>query len=170
MVGPQKKPQDFGFKDNDCHLIVNDWSELMTAYDFHGNKLWEIPCLARGQSGDRVYWENSSDTPPGLYKLGTVYRDWESYGDNTPDNQNTRSYGWYTFDMEELEGQERRHNRAGICLHGGGSSCGWPGAWAPHQRLTPTLGCVRIYNQDLRDKILPLITKGTVFVSVYQED
>jgi hypothetical protein len=170
MIGPTRKPQDFGFQDGDSHLIVNDWSELMTAYDYTGKKLWEIPCLARGQYGDRVYQEMNSDTPPGLYKLGTVYRDWETHGDNAPNTGQTRPYGWYTFDMVELEGQEVRFNRAGICLHGGGSACGWPGAWAPHQRLYPTHGCVRLYNQDLRDKILPLYDKGTVFVSVFQED
>jgi L,D-peptidoglycan transpeptidase YkuD (ErfK/YbiS/YcfS/YnhG family) len=35
--------------------------------------------------------------------------------------------------------------------------------------LVPTHGCVRVHNADLRDKIVPLLATGTVFVSVYQE-
>ncbi len=27
MIGPKKKPQDFGFKSGDTHIIVNDISE-----------------------------------------------------------------------------------------------------------------------------------------------
>lgn len=56
------------------------------------------------------------------------------------------AYGWYSFDMEELEGQEAANARAGIMLHGGGSACGWPGAWQPHQALHPTLGYLRLHN------------------------
>jgi hypothetical protein len=33
----------------------------------------------------------------------------------------------------------------------------------------PTLGCIRLHNADLRDRILPLTASGAVFVSVYQE-
>lgn len=51
----------------------------------------------------------------------------------------------------------------------GGSACGWPGAWAPQQKLFPTRGCARLHNVDLRDKVLPLTKAGTVFVSVFQE-
>ena len=76
---------------------------------------------------------------------------------------------WYSFDMEELEGQEVAVGRAGIMLHGGGSACGWPGAWAAQQPLYPTLGCVRLHNADLRDKVLPLYRQGTVYVGVFQE-
>jgi hypothetical protein len=54
-------------------------------------------------------------------------------------------------------------------MHGGGSACGWPGAWAPKQKLFSTHGCVRMYNQDLKDKVLPLTKTGTVYVSVFQE-
>jgi hypothetical protein len=78
-------------------------------------------------------------------------------------------YGWYSFDMEELEGQEVAVGRAGIMLHGGGSACGWPGAWALQQPLHPTLGCVRLHNVDLREKVLPLYRQGTVYVGVFQE-
>ena len=78
MIGPTKKPQDFGFKDGDTHLIVNDITEVMTAYASDGTKLWEIPCLARGQGSDTDWKHPRTDTPPGLYKLGTVYDDYGS--------------------------------------------------------------------------------------------
>lgn len=169
LVGPKKSPRDFGFAPKDSHLVVNDQSETLTAFDFHGNKLFRIPALARGQGGDRVYWENSTDTPPGLYRIGQVYNDVGRVGLNPREDRTLRAYGWLSFDLEELENQERRHNRAGIMLHGGGSACGWPGAWDSRQELHPTLGCVRCHNIDLRDRILPLVRQGRVFVSVYQE-
>jgi len=54
-------------------------------------------------------------------------------------------------------------------IHGGGSACGWPGAWEPKQKLFTTHGCVRCHNIHLKTHILPLIKLGTVYVSVYQE-
>ena len=169
MIGPSKRPQDFGFKKGDSHLIVNDISETMKAFSFEGKLLWEIPCLARGQYSDYEYKIQNSDTPPGLYKVGTIYRDYERVGDKPAFDRTLMSYGWYSFDLIELERQEAKHGRAGIMIHGGGSACGWPGAWAPNQPLFSTHGCVRTKNIDLRDKILPLTRTGTVFVSVYQE-
>jgi hypothetical protein len=74
--------------------------------------------------------------------------------------------------MEGVEGQEgptSKPYRDGIMVHGGGSACGWPGAWAPRQALYPTLGCIRLHNQDLRDRILPLLDLGAVWISVLQE-
>jgi hypothetical protein len=169
MIGPKRKPQEFGFKEGDTHLIVNDISETMKAYDFKGTLLWEIPCLARGQGSDYEFKLTATDTPPGLYKIGAVYRDYERVGANPPYDRTLMAYGWYSFDLEELENQEAKYGRAGIMIHGGGSQNGWPTAWNPKQPLYPTFGCCRVYNIDLRDKILPLTQKGKVFVSVYQE-
>jgi hypothetical protein len=168
MIGPKKKPQDFGFKSGDTHIIVNDISEIAKAFSFDGKLLWEVPALARGQGSDFEYKLRNTDTPPGLYKLGTVYKDYEK--DPTPPYDRTlMSFGWYSFDMVELENQENKYGRVGIMIHGGGSGCGWPGAWAPKQKLFSTHGCIRMYNQDLRDKVLPLTKTGTVYVSVFQE-
>jgi hypothetical protein len=168
MVGPKKKPQDFGFKKGDTHIIVNDISETAKAFSFEGKLLWEVPALARGQGSDFEFKLSNTDTPPGLYKLGTVYKDYEK--DPTPPYDRTlMAFGWYSFDMVELENQENKYGRAGIMMHGGGSACGWPGAWAPKQKLFSTHGCVRMYNQDLKDKVLPLTKTGTVYVSVFQE-
>lgn len=168
MIGPTKRPQDFGFRDGDSHIIVNDQSERAKAFSAAGKLLWEVPALARGQGADTDWAGRGTDTPPGLYVIGGIYRDYEA--DPVPPYSRTAiAYGWYSFDLEELEGQENRYGRAGIMIHGGGTACGWPGAWEPKQPLVPTLGCIRMHNQDLRDRLLPLTAAGKVFVSVYQE-
>lgn len=169
LVGPKKRPQDFGFKVGDSHLIVNDASERMKAFSFEGKLLWEVDCLARGQGSDFEWKLRNTDTPPGLYKVGAVYRDYEKVGDKPAYDRTLMSYGWYSLDLIELENQEASSGRAGIMIHGGGSACGWPGAWAPKQALFPTHGCVRCHNIDLRDKVVPLLKTGTIFVSVHQE-
>ncbi len=169
MIGPKKRPQDFGFKQGDTHIVVNDISETAKAYDFSGKLLWEIPALARGQGSDFEFKLTQTDTPPGLYKIGAVYKDYEKVGANPAYDRTLMAYGWYSFDLVELENQEAKHGRAGIMIHGGGSACGWPGAWATNQPLHSTHGCIRTKNIDLRDKILPLTKTGTVYVSVYQE-
>lgn len=169
LIGPKKRPQDFGFKNGDSHLIVNDESETMKAFDSTGKLLWIIPCLARGQGSDYEFKLTATDTPPGLYKIGTIYKDYEIHGPNPAYDRTLMAYGWYSFDLIELENQEAKYGRAGIMIHGGGSAANWPGAWAPNQPLFSTHGCVRCKNFDLKDKILPLTKQGTVFVSVYQE-
>ena len=169
MVGPTKRPQDFGFKKGDSHLIVNDIVETMKAFSFEGKLLWEVPCLARGQYSDFEWKIQRSDCPPGVYVIGAIYKDYEKAGNNPPYDRTLMSYGWYSFDMVELENQEAKHGRAGIMLHGGASALGWPGAWAPNQKLMPTYGCCRAHNIDLRDKVLPLTKQGKVFISVFQE-
>jgi hypothetical protein len=169
VVGPKKNPRDFGFSEKDTHLIVNDKVETMRAFSHDGKMLWQIPCLARGQGADNNWLEYATDTPPGLYKLGTIYNDYVKFGKNPAYDRTLAAYGWVFYDMVELEGQERRYGRAGIGLHGGGSALGWPGAWAPNQRLVSTHGCLRIRNNDLIEKILPLYNKGTVYISVFQE-
>ena len=169
LIGPKKRPQDFGFKAGDSHLIVNDASERMKAFSFEGKLLWEVDCLARGQGSDFEWKLRNTDTPPGLYKVGTIYRDYEINGDKPRYDRTLMAYGWYSLDLIELENQEAKYGRAGIMIHGGGSGNGWPGAWAPKQSLLPTHGCVRLHNIDLRDKVIPLLKTGAIFVSVYQE-
>ena len=169
LAGPKKRPQDFDFKAGDSHLIVNDASERMKAFSFEGRLLWEVNCLARGQGSDSEWKLRNTDTPPGLYKVGTVYRDYEKVGDKPAYDRTLMSFGWYSLDLIELENQEAKYGRAGIMIHGGGSANGWPGAWAPRQPLFSTHGCVRLHNIDLRDKVIPLLKTGSIFVSVYQE-
>jgi len=168
MVGPRKAPN---LKPGDHHLVADDRRQVMTAFTHNGKRLWSIPCLCRGQAGDTEWKATGSDTPPGLYKVGKIYRDYEK--DPTAKfSKDRQSYGWYSFDLEGLEGQEgpnSKHGRDGIMIHGGGSACGWPGAWAPRQTLYPTLGCIRLHNVDLRERVLPLAGMGTIWVSVLQE-
>lgn len=166
MIGPKKKPQDFGFRFGDHHVIINDSSHTAKAYDYTGKLLWEAPCLPEGQVADYRY--PKGDTPPGLYKIGAVYNDYSKVGAKPAYDRTLLAYGWISFDLVELENQEAGYGRAGIMIHGGGSACGWPGAWEPKQPLYTTYGCVRMHNQDLRDKLLPLTKSGTVYVSVYQ--
>lgn len=168
MVGPKMRPP---LQSGDHHVIVNDVSETATCWTHDGRRLWQIPCLARGQGKEAEWEQTGSDTPPGLYRCGKVYRDYEQdpTARFTPDRQ---AYGWFSIDLEGQEGQEgptSKPYRDGIMIHGGGTACGWPGAWAPRQALHPTLGCIRSHNQDLRDRWLPLLQLGTVWVSVLQE-
>jgi hypothetical protein len=168
LVGPRKRPE---LKAGDHHLVVDDREETITAFNASGLRVWKVAALARGQSTETDWRSRSSDTPPGLYQIGTIYRDYEN-DPTTTFTAERRAYGWFSFDLIGMEGQEGPGSvdgRDGIMIHGGGSACGWPGAWLPLQPLYPTLGCVRMHNRDLRDLVLPLTGLGTVYVSVWQE-
>lgn len=171
MIVPNQLPQSHGFKEGDTHIVVCAARKTAIAYDFGGNQIWELPCLADGQHPN---WRTTGgDTPPGLYRLGTAYLDyerWEHEPGFPPFCRELRSYGWASFDMEDLEGNEDGNYRAGVMLHGGGSAEGWPGAWARFQPLHPTLGCLRMHNWDLQFKVLPLYRQGDVFISVSQDE
>lgn len=169
LVGPKMRPT---LKPGDHHLIANDQNQTLTAYAHDGQRIWSIPCLCRGQGGEAEWNTTGTDTPPGLYRVGKVYRDYED--DPSPQNHTAdrQAYGWFSFDLIGLEGQEgpgSANHRDGIMIHGGGTACGWPGAWAPLQPLHPTMGCIRCHNLDLKERILPLVTLGTIWVSVLQE-
>ena len=172
LIGPKLTPKQYLAKNpiqgEWFHLIVNDVNETCKAFTQDGTQRWIIPCLARGLYNN---WRiTSGDTPPGLYKVGQIYRDFDKYG-LAPQycDRDMMAFGWYSFDLIDLEGQEKKNGREGIMIHGGGSACGWPGAWNPLQTLYFTHGCVRLHNQDLRDKVLPLTKQGTLFVSVYKD-
>lgn len=169
MIGPKKTPGQFGFKKGDHHIVVNDAVETAKCFNHEGKLLWELPALARGQGSDYEWKLRNTDTPPGLYKVGTVYRDYEINGDKPAYDRTLMAYGWYSLDLIDLEGQVAGVGRAGIMLHGGGSGNGWPGAWAPMQPLLATHGCVRMHNAHLRDFVVPLLKTGAIFISVYQE-
>lgn len=168
LVGPKAHPLAHGFRAGDTHILVNDREQEATAFSFTGARIWKLPALARGQGSDREWALRHTDTPPGLYLSGAVYRDWES-NQRPPRTPTAMSFGWLSVDLIELEEQERRYGRAGMMVHGGGSFLGWPGAWAPLQPLGATYGCVRMHNQHLQQQVLPLFRTGRVFWSVYQE-
>jgi hypothetical protein len=168
---PTQQPVSHGFTVGDHHLVVNAATKTIKCYNAKNKELWELPCLADGQHPN---WRiGQGDTPPGLYKLGEAYRDYDQHADDPgypPFSRELRSFGWVSFDLVDLEGNEDSNGRSGIMLHGGGTACGWPGAWERYQPLYPTWGCLRMHNQDLQDRILPIYEKGTVFVSVWQDD
>ena len=169
LIGPKTKPHQHGFQLGDTHLVVNDQSETLTGWSFDGTRLFKLSALARGQGRDNQWGEPNTDTPPGLYRVGSIWRDYDRLGDAPGRQPELMPYGWYTLDLIELEDQERRYGRAGIAIHGGGSGLGWPGCWQPRQALLPTHGCIRCHNADLRDYIMPRLKLGKMFVSVYQE-
>ena len=169
-AGPHEKGQRgpkiaAPMQQDDHYLLVNGRAGTIRAYDHTGNFLWVAPALCRGQT--RSSAARGGDTPPGLYRVGRIYRDYDDDPSATF-TEDRRSYGWYSLDLVEMENQERAVGRAGIMIHGGGTAAGWPGAWAPEQPLHSTLGCVRMKNIDLRDKVMPLASKGALYVGVYQ--
>lgn len=139
-------------KKDDVHVIINDWESKFvgeaTCFNSSGIVIWRIPSVCKGVEGPRWHVRNG-DTPPGLYRAGILVL--------TQDNEPLsiwNSYGKYCIDMLEEEGQEKQFGRAGICWHGGGSAA--PDPLADYQQLLPTFGCVRSYNRDFQDKIVPL--------------
>jgi hypothetical protein len=161
MVGPKKRVE---LKPGDSYLVVSGPARECRAHDHQGRHLWTVPALCLGQGRD---WRaHRGDTPAGLYRIGKIYRDHKE-NPNPPNTETARAYGWYSFDLVDLEGQEADNGRAGIMIHGGGSAAGWPGAWAPLQRLHPTLGCIRMHNTHL-GLIDKLVGEGQVFVGVWQ--
>jgi hypothetical protein len=97
MAGPQKPAP---VKPGDSYLLVNDRDEDMEAYDHSGQFLWKLPCLARGQGADTDWSHTNTDTPPGLYRLGQLYADYEQ-NPSSPCSDTAMAYGWYSFDLEE---------------------------------------------------------------------
>lgn len=159
-------PRNHGMKPGDYHLVCNPINKLMRCFEAAtGKELWAIPCLLLGQHAN--WTRTGGDTPPGVYRFGEIWRDYET--PTTADD--TTAYGWYTIDLIDKTGNEDGNNRAGICIHGGGTVLGWLGSWQGYQELIPTLGCIRVRNQDLRDKIVPLKTRSnSVWVTVHQYD
>ena len=90
MAGPQKPAP---VKPGDSYLLVNDRDEDIEAYDHSGRFLWKLPCLARGQGADTDWIHTNTDTPPGLYKLGQLYADYEQ-NPNPPCSDTAMAYGW----------------------------------------------------------------------------
>lgn len=136
----------------------------MKIYSADGRLLYRLPCLAKGQHAD--YRIPKGDTPPGLYKLGTLYETqkgepWYTWN----------AFGRYFLDMEGQEQNEEKYGRSGCGVHGGGSSS--PDPLAPSQGLYPTHGCVRVLNKDMENILVPLYRKtrangGMVWMTVYQ--
>ena len=145
-------------KENDIHFVVCRHERTLKCWDAQGKLRWAIPALAFGQHEN--WREPNGDTPPGLYRCGTIY-----------DTPGEVPYGPFCVDLEDLENQETGNGRAGISLHGGGSGC--PDPFADYQPLLPTHGCVRVHNAHLVHRVVPAIRwvqgkGGTAFLSVVE--
>ena len=124
----------------DFHLIFRARSHQLICFDGGGARRWTLDAHGKGVGGS--YGNPSGDTPPGLYECERVQRTLASEGDSV-----WAAYGpWYVW-LHELEDQESKRGRAGIGMHGGGS--GSPTPLAPKQGWYPTLGCIRLQNEDL---------------------
>ena len=44
-----------------------------------------------------------------------------------------------------------------------------PPVMSPHQALHPILGCLRLHNNNLRDRVLPLAERGSGYMEVFQQ-
>ena len=79
--------------------------------------------------------------PPGNYTLGQPIPSADPPGsDDVP-------YGfWFTPLIDTAEQDMEKHGRAGIGIHGGGSSCADP--FEPRQGWCITHGCLRLQNKD----------------------
>jgi hypothetical protein len=156
-------------KPNDVHVVINDWETRhvgeATCYNADGTRRWKIPALCKGIRGPR-FDLNGGDTPPGLYLAGQIFV--SQPHDSTSD---WHAYGRYFIDMEEQENQERRHGRAGIGWHGGGTNA--PNPLAPKQPLLETLGCVRSHNEHMAAIVIPTLEQvrkrgGRMWITVNQ--
>jgi lipoprotein-anchoring transpeptidase ErfK/SrfK len=124
---------------NDYHFIVNSQQSTLTVYLANGNRVESVPAHTEGVGGS--YDNPSGDTPPGLYKVDRV--------EEIPANDSyANAYGPQYVWLIEMEGQESSRGRAGIGMHGGGSSLADP-YYAGRQGWAATQGCIRLQNDDL---------------------
>lgn len=142
-------------KPGDLHIVVDASDELMTCFGLEG-KQWFCKARTIGQYAD---WKvKNGDTPRGVYEVSFIY-----------DTQGEAAYGRWCIDLYDLDGQERKHGRDGISIHGGGSAS--PTPFAARQGWYPTHGCIRVQNHDLETLIEPTFRKAMkgkhkVFVTV----
>jgi hypothetical protein len=167
LVGPAVRPD---LRPGDHHLIANDADQTMSAWSSDGRRLWVIPCLCRGQGGDAEWRAPRTDTPPSLFKVGRVWRDFDRVGLHPASvPAELIPFGWYFLELVDQQSLSRDLGRSGFGIHGGGSGLGSSGSWLAYQRLLPTWGCIRAHNADLRRRIVPLLCSGSIWVSVLQE-
>lgn len=136
---------------NDLHIVVNGETQKAVCYRKDGSIVFSCPARCFGQHAD--WTRPNGDTPPGIYRCGTIY-----------DTRGEAPYGRWCVDLEDLEGQETGNGRAGISLHGGGSGLANP--FAPYQGWQATHGCIRVQNADL-ERLVSLIREHTTYLQVY---
>lgn len=142
---PPSKPP---IKSGDIHLVVSHSTRTMKAFDHDGKLLFQVPALTDGVNDDIEV--QGGDTPPGLYKCTTII---PTRADEPKKTWN--AYGAFFIDLYDIDGQETRRGRGGIGIHGGGTGLSNP--LAKKQQLLMTLGCIRVHNGDLADRIVPIV-------------
>ena len=148
---------------HDVHMIVSHTWRSMKVYTGDGRQILATDALTSGTGGD--FTQVGGDTPLGTYRftgeiIQTTIEDsfatWASYGP------------WF-LGLFDVDGQERIIGRSGIGMHGGRQ-----GKYAPDSRNThhlyPTHGCIRVYDEILDEKIVPLLRQtlrgGKAYVTV----
>ena len=144
---------DLALKPGDIHVMISHMRKIACGYRKSGDgadKLWIIPALTEGVGGGPD--AHAGDTPWGDYQATGIVPT------TAADTEETRmAYGPSFISLADLEGQESSRGRAGIGIHGGGTSLGTVGSQQPQQPLVPTCGCIRLHNQDLVDRVVPLV-------------
>jgi hypothetical protein len=95
----------------------------------------ELPCSTEFYPGVNDAGLPRDNPADGVYKDSVWFDiDYPNDSDLGP------AYGWAYLNIDDR----------GRALHGGGSILGWDEALEPFQeRLTPTEGCIRMYNADI---------------------
>lgn len=150
-------------KPNDIHMVVSHAWRSLKCFKGDGTLLFTTDALTAGVNGD--YHLPGGDTPFGTYRFtGEIVKTTSK----DPASE-WASYGPCFLGLHDVDGQERLLGRAGIGMHGGRQ-----GAHAPdptHKRqLYPTMGCIRVYDDILMDRILPAVRlalrDGSAYVTV----
>jgi hypothetical protein len=171
ITPPKERPRTA--KDNgwmhpeDLQILVFADDHVSKAYDYHGKLRWSIRsrCDGVGDPGDSGRTDlPNSDTPKGIYKMGTRYV-------QEPGTDLFGPYGPVCYDLISMQGQEEKAQRAGISAHGGRDKTPdqRPSHWA---ELAMTHGCIRWDDDDIIWTVDPSVTyirekrRGAVWVVV----
>lgn len=140
--------------DGDIHMTISHAAKKAQVWrkgDPAPGPLFEIDALTSGVGGGPD--ARGGDTPPGDYLARGVIPTTSADSQATWD-----AYGAFFVELSDMEGQESSRGRAGIGMHGGGTALGPVGSQAPRQAyLCETEGCIRLFNIDLAEKIVPLV-------------
>lgn len=115
-------------------IVIRASFTQLSVYGTTGKLLLRVECRTKAV---RTGWSRHGECPPGVYRLGT------------PRRTRAARFGDWFLPLYDTPGSQafRRHKRAGIGLHGGGSGLRKP--FAPRQGWVPTRGCLRLQNADL---------------------
>lgn len=137
----------------DVHFVISHGAVTLQAYDHNGAKLFEIPALTVGANGGR--YVVGGDTPWGTYTLGRP-----QYTAKSESAETWAEYGSAFLPLTPVKIINGRIPE-GAGIHNGRSQT----------TLMCTMGCVRVFDAALLQKICPLVTAtlnagGQVHVTV----